>query len=182
MVFIGITGKNCAGKDTIAAYLVKKGFVYYSLSDAIREILKERQIAPTRENLIFYANKLREENGANFFAKKVVEKIDLTKNGVIVSIRNLAEVNELKKLPNFILLIVESEPHLRFERMKKRARDGDPKTFEEFIRLEKMEENNSPTSQQLLEVLKVGDFYISNNTTIEELHYKIDKFLEKIKK
>ncbi|MEM3361910.1 MAG: AAA family ATPase [Candidatus Anstonellaceae archaeon] len=179
-MFIGISGRNCAGKDTVAEYLVKKGFIYYSLSDVIREFLKQQNMEINRENLIFYANKLRQENGPNFFAKKVIEKIDYTKDGVIVSIRNLAEVEELKKLPKFFLIIIQSDPQIRFERMKKRNREGDPKTFEEFVRIERLEENTSTTSQQLLEVLKVGDFYIQNNGSLDELYLKIDKLLEKL--
>ena len=38
-IIIGLTGENCAGKGTVADYLVQKGFYYYSLSDTIREEL-----------------------------------------------------------------------------------------------------------------------------------------------
>ncbi|MFN3909943.1 MAG: AAA family ATPase [Candidatus Anstonellaceae archaeon] len=182
MVYIGIGGKNCAGKDTAALYLIKKGFEYYSLSEVLREILIEKKIPLNRKNLILYANKLRQENGPSFLAKKVVERINNKKNGVIVSIRNLAEVNELRKLPDFYLLIIDSDPKTRYKRMIERNREGDPKTFEDFLRFERLEEANSETGQQLKEVLKAGDFKIENNSTKEELYKKIEQILELIKK
>ena len=180
MVFLGIGGKNCAGKDTAAEYLIKKEFKYYSLSNEIREILNKENIPVTRENLIFYANEYRKKYGPDFFAKKIIEKIDKERNGVIVSIRNLAELNELKKLPLFYFIVIEADPQIRFKRMLKRARESDPKTFEEFLKFELAEENQNENAQQLSKIVKLGDFYIENNTTKIELYKKIDQILIKI--
>ena len=49
-MIIGLTGKNASGKGEVASYLQKKGFIYYSLSDELREEAKEKNIEPTREN------------------------------------------------------------------------------------------------------------------------------------
>ena len=43
MIKIGVTGTLGSGKDTLAAYLVSKGFEHISLSDLIREELKKKQ-------------------------------------------------------------------------------------------------------------------------------------------
>jgi dephospho-CoA kinase len=180
MVFLGIGGKNCAGKDTAAEYLIKKGFKYYSLSDEIREILNKEKIPITRENLIFYANEYRKKYGPDFFAKKVIQKIDKKNNAVIVSIRNLAELQELKKLPFFYFIIIQADPKIRFERMLKRSRESDPKTLEEFLKFELAEENQNENAQQLSKIVKLGDFYIENNSTKDELYKKIDDVLLKI--
>jgi len=180
MVFLGIGGKNCAGKDTVAEYLIKKGFKYYSLSDEIREILNKEKIPITRENLIFYANEYRKKYGPDFFAKKVIQKIDKKNNAVIVSIRNLAELQELKKLPFFYFIIIQADPKIRFERMLKRSRESDPKTLEEFLKFELAEENQNENAQQLSKIVKLGDFYIENNSTKDELYKKIDDVLLKI--
>jgi dCMP deaminase len=182
MIILGISGKNCAGKDTAANYLVQKGFLYYSLSDVIREILIAQSIQPTRENLIRYGTYFREKEGPNFLAKKIIQKLDKTKNCVIVSIRNIAELEELKKLPKFYFVVIEADEKIRFERMLKRKREGDPKTFEEFKRLEELEFSNNSAGQQLHLVLKKADFYIQNNGSIKELYQKINELLEKLNK
>jgi len=51
-LIIGLTGKNCAGKGTVAEYLAKKGFVGYSLSDIIREELSKKKIERSPKPLV----------------------------------------------------------------------------------------------------------------------------------
>ncbi len=58
-MIIGLTGKNASGKGETANYLKSKGFVYFSLSDELREEAKEKKIVATRENLIALGNELR---------------------------------------------------------------------------------------------------------------------------
>jgi dephospho-CoA kinase len=97
-MIIGLTGHSCSGKDTIAEYVVRKhGYKHYSLSDVIRVIMKERNIEATRANMVAIGTKLRKEDGNNFLAKKILEKISLNGKYCITSIRHCDEVVELKK-------------------------------------------------------------------------------------
>jgi len=52
MKTIGLTGTNGSGKGAAAEYFIQKGYVYFSLSDVIREELRKNGIEPTRDNLI----------------------------------------------------------------------------------------------------------------------------------
>ncbi|MFH1306136.1 MAG: deaminase [Candidatus Micrarchaeota archaeon] len=178
-MIIGITGKNCAGKDSIAQYLQeKKGFHVLSLSDVIRDELADKGMLITRENLIEKANQMRKMLGAGILAKKVVEKIERGLNYVIVSIRNPKEVAELRKLDEFNLLHVDADARIRFERMKKRQREGDPQTFEAFLYLETAEAKNiDPSKQQLDEVINMADGKIENNTSLQRLYESVDVVL-----
>ncbi len=121
-MIIGLTGRNCAGKGTVAEYLEKKGFYYQSLSDVIREELAGEGREVTREALIEKGNALRAEFGPGVLATKTIPKMLKDRNYVVDSIRVPAEVNELRKLPNFFLVRVEAPRELRFARMK--ARDA----------------------------------------------------------
>jgi dephospho-CoA kinase len=97
-MIIGLTGYSCSGKDTIAEYVVRRhGYKHYSLSDVIREIMKERGIEFTRENMITLGTSLRREYGNNVLAKRVLEKTSLNSKCCITSIRHSDEVRELKK-------------------------------------------------------------------------------------
>ncbi len=58
-MIIGLVGRNAAGKGEAANYLKSKGFVYYSLSDAIREEAAKRGLEHSRDNLINLGNELR---------------------------------------------------------------------------------------------------------------------------
>jgi len=177
-IVIGLTGENCAGKGTVAEYLKKKSFYYLSLSDIIREELKEEGKEITRTNLINKGNELREGFGPGILATKTAAKVEKDKNYVIDSIRNPAEAKELAKLPNFVLFYVTAEPKTRFERMSQRNREEDPKTLEAFEKIEAIEAGKGDkTKQDLIGTIQLADKTIENNSDLNELHSRIDDAL-----
>ncbi|MDR2772054.1 MAG: AAA family ATPase [Elusimicrobiota bacterium] len=181
-MIIGLTGSFCAGKDTIAEYIVtKNNFFHFSLSDIIREAMKNEGVEPTRENLIVFGTKMREENGNGVLAKMVMKEIDEKKNYCITSIRHLDEVNELRKNKKFVLVNIDAPQNVRFERMLKRKRAGDPETLEKFIEFEKRESQSSGAGQQLLKTAQAADIIFINDTNdIKSLVQKIELLLKKI--
>ena|SRR3989338_4853635 len=178
-MIIGLTGKNASGKGEAANYLKTKGFVYYSLSDVLREEATNRGIEHSRDNLINLGNELRKKFGANYLAKKINEKIFSSgKNFVVIdSIRSPYEAKELMKNKDFILVGIDATIEIRFERLLRRNRLGDAKTLEEFKKQEERENLKSDTNQQLDETFKLADIVIANDETLEELHKKIDEML-----
>jgi dCMP deaminase len=177
-MIIGLTGENCAGKSTAAEYLMKKGFYYYSLSDVIREELKAEGKPVTRENLIEKGNALRERFGPGILGAKIGQKLQADKNYVIDSIRNPAEVDALRKLGRFFLLYVTAPDDARFERIKARGREEDPRTYDAFIRIEGLEmESADKTRQNLRGTFAMADKKIVNEGDFNELHDKIDSAL-----
>ncbi len=74
-MIIGLTGKNASGKGEVVNYLKAKGFVYYSLSDIIREEATKSGLEHTRDNLIALGNKLRQSHGPNYLAVQINNKI-----------------------------------------------------------------------------------------------------------
>jgi dCMP deaminase len=180
-MIIGLTGENCAGKSTVAEYLMKKGFYYYSLSDVIREEVKAEGKAVTRENLIKKGNELREKFGPGILGKKMAQKVQKDKNYVIDSIRNPAEVEELKKLGRFFLLYITAPPDVRFERIRARDREEDPRTYEAFLEIEKLEmENAEKTKQNLKGTFALSDKRITNESEFAELFDSIDRALSEL--
>jgi dCMP deaminase len=177
-MIIGLTGENCAGKSTAAEYLMKKGFYYYSLSDVIREELKAEGKPVSRENLIEKGNTLRERFGPGILGAKIGQKLQKDKNYVIDSIRNPAEVDALRKLGRFFLLYVTAPDDARFERIKARGREEDPRTYDAFIRIEGLEmESADKTRQNLKGTFAMADKKIVNEGDFNELHEKIDNAL-----
>ncbi len=177
-MIVGLTGENCAGKDTVAEYLRKKGFYYLSLSDVIRDELADEGKDITRENLIQKGNQLRAQFGPSILALKTVAKMEKGKHYCVVSIRNPSEVDELRKLGNFSLWYVASKPEVRFARMKARAREGDPHTLDAFMHIEQAEAKNRDKSmQQMEQVAKMADRKLENNTDFKALFAVIDQTL-----
>lgn len=181
-MIIGITGMYASGKDTMAEYLEKKGFQHHSLSDEIRQELKERRLKPIRENMINCGNELREKFGADILAERIKMKLRKNKNYVLTSIRNQEEVKSLAKLSDFILVSVAADVKERFVRISDRKREGDPKTVKELIEKEKGEKSSKKTKQQLHTVAKMAKIIIKNEGTVEELHKKIDRLILDLRK
>ena len=48
-MIIGLTGPNAAGKGEVARYLERRGFHYFSLSDEIRDEVRQRGLEISRE-------------------------------------------------------------------------------------------------------------------------------------
>lgn len=187
-MIIGLTGKNAAGKGEVANYLKTKGFIYYSLSDVIREEATKRNTEHSRDNLINLGNELRTKFGPNYLAKKINEKIEKSKKFffeenffVIDSIRNPFEVKELMKNKDFVLVGVDAPIETRFKRLLERNRLGDAKTLDDFKAQEERENLKSDINQQLDKTFNLAQEFIINDGTILELYNKLDSLLDKYK-
>ncbi len=186
-MIIGLTGKNASGKGEVANYLKSKGFVYYSLSDVIREEATKRGLEHSRGNLINLGNELRGKFGPDYLAKQINNKTsqqlieNKNQNFVIDSIRNPNEAKELMKNEGFILIGIDAPIELRFKRLLERNRIGDAKTLEDFREQEQRENLKSDTNQQLDKTFGMAEKVIVNDGTLEELHKKIDRLLKELK-
>lgn len=178
-MIIGLTGKNGSGKGEVAKFLTEAGFTYYSLSDVLREELKKQSKEVTRTNLTEFANELRQKKGAGCLGAMVASKLEADNNYVVDSIRHPDEVEALRQCKNFYLLAVEADPQVRFERIKKRARESDTITYESFVEQEAKEAaGKKPTDQQLNNTFETADATIENNGNLEELHQKVRQIVQ----
>ncbi len=185
-MIIGLTGKNAAGKGEIAKHLQDKGFVFFSLSDALRDEATRQGLDHSRETLIKLGTEMREKFGNGILAKKINEKINQLKTQgkkdfVVDSIRNPGEIKELRKNKDFILVAVHADAKIRFQRLLRRGRVGDARTFEEFLEHENKENNNEGAGQQLDKCIEMADKVINSNGTIEEANKDIDLCLASLK-
>lgn len=182
-MIIGLTGKNGAGKGEVANILKESGYIYHSLSDAIRDEITKQGNPITREKLIETGNFLRKKGGPSVLADKTLDKLDPEKNYIIDSIRNPAEVISLKRRSDFTLLCVEADEKVRFERIKSRNRENDPVTFQEFVKLEKQElASLDPDKQQLQKTIELADHQVKNDSSLDELKLLVLDLLKTLSK
>jgi dephospho-CoA kinase len=168
MLTIGITGRNCAGKDTVADFLVQEGFERWSLSDVLREELRRRGETITREALIALGLELRDREGPAVLARRVKDLIE-TDRVCLVSVRSPAEVEELRTVAGFRLLAVEARGRTRFDRERERNREGAPATLDAFKALEARENTDDPKAQQLDATIALADERVTNDGTLGDL-------------
>ncbi|MCP2604720.1 AAA family ATPase [Candidatus Aminicenantes bacterium AH-873-B07] len=173
---IGLTGPNGAGKGEAAKYFIKKSYEYFSLSDEIREELKKSGLEINRNNLIEKGNELREKFGSDILAKRVMKRIK--DKAVIDSIRNPEEIRYFRKQGGFILICIDAPLLLRFQRIMKRGRRESVSSLYEFIKKEQEEMGDRENAQQLLTCMKMADFTIINDGTINELHKKLEEIIK----
>lgn len=177
-MIIGVTGLYGTGKDTVAQLLVEKNFFHISLSDMLREELKERNVPLTRDNLIDVGNELRQKFGYSVLAEKALAKVKDGENFVITSIRNPDEAALILQEVDSILVNVTTPIDIRLARIIERDRVGDPKTVEELKEKEKKEMSDDPSAQQLHRVMKLAKVTLKNDKGMDELRKKVDKLVK----
>ncbi|MBW6497541.1 MAG: AAA family ATPase [Bacteroidales bacterium] len=183
MIIIGITGTLGAGKGTVVDYLEKeKGFVHFSVRAFITRELERRGIPVNRDTLTALANEMRAKNSPSYIIEELYRKAaDQEKNCIIESIRTPGEITALRSKPGFVLLAVDADPRIRFNRIRKRRSETDNVSFDTFISSETREmHSDDPNKQNLAECIRQADFTIQNNGSLEELHEKTEAFLQSI--
>jgi dCMP deaminase len=184
-IFMGLTGSIASGKGVVSDFLKKKGFVYMSLSDELREVARERKVELTRKNLQDLGNSLRAEEGSEALAKYIGKKIDAQQysKAVIDGIRNPGEVNYLRNnLKNFFLIAVDAPEQIRFERMFARNRESDPRTLEDFLVVDRRDKGigEAETGQGVGKCMALADYNLINDKDFESISAEIEKLYEKI--
>ena len=180
MIF-GVAGPNGAGKGEIVQYLEARSFESFSLSDVIREELARRGIEESRENMIEVGTELRAQGGPGVLAERAVASLTGDLNYAIDSIRHPAEVEVLRGCGRpFKLIWADADIETRFERLRERARPGDPRTLEHLRALEDREMGSGdPAAQQLLAVKELADFELRNDGELESLHQAVRQVFER---
>lgn len=177
-MIIGLTGKNAAGKGEVAKFLEERGFQFSSLSDILREELRHRHMTPTRDHLTRVGNELREKFGPSILAERILKTLVESQNYVIDSFRNPAEVEAFRRRSDFVLWAVIASPKARFERIKARGREQDPKTLAQFKAVEAREAHNVDRNKQSLDACeRLADRRIANNGKLDQLYRRITDVL-----
>jgi len=165
----------------VCNYLISRGFEYFSLSDEIREEIRRTGLDITRDLLIAVGTELRSKNGPGVLAERMFFHLGQERNCVVDSIRNPAEVEVLRRRQDFILMSVDADPALRFERSRARGRESAAATPEQFEREEARElESADPAAQQLLATHRMADLIVSNNGTLDELREHLNRLLPQL--
>lgn len=180
-MIIGITGTDGAGKGAVVSYLVKQhGFTHYSSRSFILDEIKRQGLPETRNQMRLTANELRGKYGNEFVVKQAYERAAAEQKDkvVIESVRAIAEAHFLKQAGG-MLLAVDADQQLRYERVQGRRSESDQVTFAEFQAHEELEKNDpDPNGMQKAKVMEMADCTIMNDGSMKELHEKVEAFLK----
>lgn len=175
-IFIGITGMPGSGKTTASDVVREMGYPIVSMGDVIRAETERRGLEPTPENVGRVMLMLREEEGAEAVARRVIPKALSLKSRLVLieGIRSLHEVEEFRRrLPNFRLIAIHASPRTRFRRLYMRGRSDDPKSWDIF-----MERDMRELSVGLGDAIAMADFMLVNEGTRDQLRRSMRRLVE----
>ena len=175
-IIFGFVGHIGCGKGAACKYLQEKyGVGYYRYSTMLRDILTRLHLPQDRDHMIHTSEMIRREFGENVIGH--VMKADVMNDEhEIVCIDGIRREEDLFEHPNLILVYIESDERVRFERLAARAENADDtkKTFEEFLADEKRS-----TELTIDTVAARATEIVQNNGTIEEYQTALDALVAK---
>ena len=169
---IGIAGTFASGKDTLAEYLIESyGFTHVSTGDMVRAEAQKRYGNIERPTLRIVGPELRAEGGVGVLVQKALEQPQPI---VITGIRAIGEAKAIKKAGG-ILLFIDANIEIRYDRMKKRSRDAETEiSFDEFAESERKEVavGNSDEDYNQVVIQNMADKTINNSGDLDTF-YKV---------
>ena len=176
-LIICLTGMPGAGKSTVARSFSNSCFQVLSMGDVIRREAERLGLEPTDENLGKIMLDLRNKHGLGAVADLVVREIKNDKRHVIIDgLRNMEEVDILRKHGIIKILAVHAPKEKRLFYLRDRKRRDAPTSIEEFETRDKRE-----LEVGLGEAISYADSIIMNDGTIEELERKAHDVIERWK-
>lgn len=178
VAFVGLTG---SGKSSAVDYLTDKGYPKVYFGGVVLDAMTRAGLEHTQENERPFREALREREGKDFIANRIVTQInDLINAGqrriIADGIYTWTEYKILKReFPGELTIVAVVAPkHLRHHRLTKRPirpltdKEANERDWAEIENLEK----GGP--------IAIADHYIINNGNLDHFHEQIDTELNHI--
>lgn len=185
MRLIGVAGTAGAGKDTVAN-LLSQMFSIQNLSsgDFLRVITRYAyklapNFNPARDQLYYVANYLRNEiNPATLVKLCILEAHTQQLPGAIISgLRSMGEAQAIRAAGG-IIVGIDADPHVRYERMTARQRDSEAMwTIEEFLKQDEYENrgiSDSGPGRGIRAIIDSADVVVGNSGTLDDLKLELN--------
>ncbi|RME78071.1 hypothetical protein D6774_02340 [Candidatus Woesearchaeota archaeon] len=179
---IGLVGPVCAGKGHAGTFLHQvHGYDSFGIGDLVREQCIKEGIPFGRENEDAMGYRKREEFGPHYWMEQAYNRAKRTGRAAIDGLRTLDDVGYFFNLREqgeirFTLFAIIADQEIRWKRMQKRARKGDPTTWEEFVR--KDLEHRQGDIFKIDELVNIANYTFINNTDLRDLYDALDSVVE----
>lgn len=183
MNIIGITGTLGAGKGTIVEYLIRKyGYYHYSVRGYLIDEVNRRGLPINRDTFVEVANDLRAHHSPSYITDELYKQAESKGfDAIIESVRTPGEVDSLRKNPHFVLLAVDADPKIRYQRIVNRNSETDHVSYHTFIENEQREMSSTdPNCQNVGKCMQMADYVLQNNGDFDLLHRQIDEVMKKL--
>ncbi len=172
-MIIGLTGSMAAGKGTVADFLIQRGFQHYSIEYFLIQELRKRSLPINKDNLKGVYKELQEENGKEYIVDALYELAKKTgKDSVIENLSCIEEIEYFKAKENCFIIALDAAAHIRYERAMNEESKARTMSLDEFLEAENRE--------NVIDCIKLAEFTMINEGTIDELKSKLTEVMEKI--
>jgi len=168
MKVVSIVGMTGAGKSEVSQVFEKNGFTRIRFGDVTDEEMKKRGLKPSEESERLVREMLRQEHGADAYARLNQPRIEQALKSSDVVIDGLYSWEEYTYLKscygeNLYLVAVWSSPKTRYARLT--SRSSRRLTLEEAISRDRAEIENIAKGGPIA----MADFTIINESSLEDL-------------
>jgi dephospho-CoA kinase len=180
-MIIGVTGTNGSGKGTVVDFLKQKGFRHYSASSLITEEIRRQGLPINRDTMREMGNELRRTHSPSYIVETLYQQaVSAGGNAVIESVREIAGAVFLKE-HGAVLLAVDADRRIRYERVVRRASEKDQVSFEEFCEQEDLEmESAASFDMNIRNVMDMADYPVENSGSADELEKKVNEIYSEL--
>ncbi len=171
---ICVTGMPAAGKEEFQTVASELGYTVVRMGDVVRDEARRRGLPITDASVGGMAHDEREEHGPGIWAERTVPRV-LGARVLIDGLRSVVERDVFRRAfgDDLIVFGIEASQGTRWERVQRRQRPDDAKTFEEFRRRDERERGWG-----LDEVVATADIRMVNEGPLDAFY---DRVREKLR-
>ena len=177
-----IVGKSGSGKTTFLKIAKENGIKAYDMSYFIFKEAERVGISKDPLSILSFSKKLREERGKGVVAEMAMKELkklkerEKTELVVISGIRSPEEIEVFKKHAKCISIFIKANQEERWKRKKKRKKESNPITKEEFIEKDKKESEFG-----LDKAIELCELTLENNKDLKSFKRNAKNILEFLK-
>ena len=178
-MIVGVTERIGAGKGEFCKTFIREGFVKLAFGDEVRYKLGGRKIAENREVLQRHGFELRDE-----LADRIAAKVLGDNNYVIDGFRYPSQIRIVREyVGDFPVVAIDANEEYRFARLKRRNREGDPKTWEEFWVQDGRDWVGyfEETGQDVRGCFEIANHFVYNNETLDDFRRRSLELVGKLR-
>lgn len=155
-----------AGKEEFQKVAAEVGYVIVRMGDVVRDEARRRGLPFTDAAVGGMAHEERQKHGSAIWAERTIPRVR-AERVCIDGLRGPAELSTFRKAfgSGLVVFAVVSSPATRWERVQRRHRLDDARTWDEFVRRDARERGWG-----LEDVIASADVRIVNEGTLEEFY------------
>ncbi len=176
MKVICVTGMPAAGKEEFQKVAAQEGYVIVRMGDVVREEARRRGLPITDAAVGGMAHEERQKHGVAVWAERTIPHVR-AERVCIDGLRSPAELATFRTAfgHGLVVFAVVAEPKTRWERVQRRQREDDARSWQEFLRRDARERGWG-----LEDVIGAADVTIVNEGSLDQFYADVRRALREL--